>query len=387
VPTVGYLFPFGATKINNIEFLNESQFDTVFFCYDQEPLIYNYNKTIFNHITAVLTQESKSIIQDMSGYSTVLDCNLCITKTISIKSNFPTVLLNTEKNSQEKNKILSEFNFIDCYYFFHGLAAADWYRGYEYCADILPLQQRKIKKKFISFNRITGNSRVYRSFLVAELIKRNLIDFGHVSYSRTCPVHGELKLSLSNAKRYYNLPTEYIYETFELLTKLPAKLRIDTSIDHSIQNDSFTIGPISQSIESFLYVVTETCFWDSKQHLTEKIFKPSFLKQPFVLIGCANNLSYLKEYGFKTFDCWWNEDYDQIQDPISRLKAVCDIIENICKLSNSELENLLIEMQEVLEYNYNRFYSKDFVQDLWKELSINLENAITQLPPPTSQET
>ena len=192
----------------------------------------------------------------------------------------------------------------------------------------------------------------------------------------------------TQCKSKYNLSAEYIKEVLYLLNvKLDRDLRIDTAQDLPIANDSFTIGPIQQSIESFLHIVTETCFWDKKQHLTEKIFKPIVLKQPFVLLGCVNNLSYLKEYGFKTFDKWWDESYDQCNDPIERINMVTKIIEDICKRPCHELENTLLEMEEILEYNYNRFYSKEFVQDIWKELKTNLQFAVAQLPPQTSAKT
>jgi hypothetical protein len=393
-PAVGYLFPFGSTKIDNIEFLKNPDSDSdpkiIFFCYDQEPLFYSYNKKIFDQFKDLIPYKKiQSIPQKNYAYSETFKSKVLISEiTKLIKINAPVILLNTEKNSEEKNKIFNEYNFIDCYYFFHGFAAADWYRGYEYCSDILPIKKRKINKKFISFNRITGNSRVYRSFFVAELVKKNLIEQGHISYSKTCPVHGSLEKELLNAKSKYNLSAEYIKEVLYLLNvKLDRDLRIDTAQDLPIANDSFTIGPIQQSIESFLHIVTETCFWDKKQHLTEKIFKPIVLKQPFVLLGCVNNLSYLKEYGFKTFDKWWDESYDQCNDPIERINMVTKIIEDICKRPCHELENTLLEMEEILEYNYNRFYSKEFVQDIWKELKTNLQFAVAQLPPQTSAKT
>ena len=138
-------------------------------------------------------------------------------------------------------------------------------------------------------------------------------------------------------------------------------------------------------MESFLHVVTETCFWDRKQHLTEKIFKPIVLKQPFILMGCAHNLSYLKEYGFKTFDQWWDESYDEIEDPIQRLQKICEVIEDISNRSDSDLEQLLLEMQEILDYNYNWFYSQEFLDMVWNELTTNLDRAIAQLQLQTPQ--
>jgi hypothetical protein len=132
-------------------------------------------------------------------------------------------------------------------------------------------------------------------------------------------------------------------------------------------------------MESFVYLVTETCFFDKKLHLTEKVFKPIVSKQPFLLLGCANNLQYLKSYGFKTFNRWWDENYDAIEDPLTRLKVVVNILKGICEKSNDELEQMLLDMQEVLEYNYNWFYSKEFLDLVWNELTTNLQAAIAQL--------
>jgi hypothetical protein len=140
-------------------------------------------------------------------------------------------------------------------------------------------------------------------------------------------------------------------------------------------------------MESFLYVVTETCFWEDKEHLTEKVFKPIVSRQPFVLLGCANNLQYLRDYGFRTFDQWWDESYDKIEDPVERLQAVVQIIKDICSRSDQELEQMLVEMTEVLEYNYQRFYSKDLLDQAWQELTTNLQQAVAQLPRPTVPET
>ena len=120
-------------------------------------------------------------------------------------------------------------------------------------------------------------------------------------------------------------------------------------------------------------------FWDERTHLTEKIFKPIVAKQPFVLVGCANNLEYLKSYGFKTFDRWWDESYDNIIDPIERIKAIAEIVKDICNKSLSELENILAEMNDVLTYNYNWFYSDNFINLIYNELTDNLKTVLVEL--------
>jgi hypothetical protein len=380
---LAYFFPFGSSNYTNIEYLESSQADLNLLCFDQEPIIFANNfEMVFKYDKKNRHKNFFTPARKQTGYSKLLQCEISLDTVPSVTNKkIPTILLNTEKDSKEKNKLLNHFHYVDCYYFFHGLAAADWYRGYEYY-KFTPINQRKIKKKYITYNRITGNSRIYRLFFIALLFEKNLIEFGHISFSKKCPEHGNLIESLLLAKKNYNLNSSICQKTIKIHAQLQ-ELRIDSSADTNIENNSFDIGAIAESMQSFLHVVTETCFWEEKKHLTEKIFKPIVLKQPFVLIGCANNLAYLKEYGFRTFDRWWDESYDTCEDPLDRLEMVVSIIENICKKSNDELQSMLLEMEEVLEYNFNRFYSKDFVKDIWDELSTNLTSAIAQLPPLT----
>jgi len=291
------------------------------------------------------------------------------------------ILLNTETNSKIKNKLLEEFKFGDCSCFFHIFAAADWYRGYQHCVELIDPSKRKIKKKYITFNRITGNSRAYRSLFVAELDKNNLIEHGHVSYSDTCPEHGHYSTSIHEIIEKHNVSTEYVLACKTILDSITFPLRIDFKDTALIPNGSQTLNAIPEMMESFLHVVTETCFWETKDHLTEKIFKPIVARQPFVLLGCANNLKYLKNYGFKTFDSWWDESYDKIQDPVERIQAVVKIIKDICAMPEDELEATLRGMQYVLNYNYNLFYSKEFVQREWNNLKQSLTQAVVQHPP------
>ena len=357
-PTVAYLHPFGSTQPENLEIINSGGFGPALFCYDQEPLLENFNDKLF--------YQSWRIIDD--------HCNAK-----------QAILLNTERSSTIKNKILEKFGFVDFNYFFHEFAAADWYRGYRYDTDIVPLHTRKIKKKFITFNRLTGGARSYRSIFVAELVKNNLIDQGYVSYSFNCPQHGPFDKNLYNSIDQFKLQYDYVSECVNALNSYSRPLTIDTG--DTIHNDSQTLGALPYMIESFLHVVTETCFWEDKTHLTEKIFKPIVAKQPFVLLGCANNLAYLQSYGFKTFDKFWDESYDSIADPVSRLQAVIKIIDNICNMSDKELHDLLLEMADIVEHNYNWFYSQTFIDSCWQELTDNLKSAIAQLPPRICLET
>jgi hypothetical protein len=346
-----YLHPFGTSNIENIEVLNDNTFGTdggpVLLCYDQEPLLPGFNDVLFEHV-----------------------------RTHEGRNNRPVILLNTEKDSAAKNYFLEKYNFIDCYYFFHIFAAHDWYRGYRYWHELTPVPQRTIKKKFITFNRLTSSARVYRSLLLNELIKQDVVNDGYISYSNISPDDNvDYAIALTEAITRFNVPVSVADEAIVNITKLDLPLLIDSK-GSTIPNGSMQLSAVPQSQESFMQLVTETCFWESKCHLTEKIFKPIISKQPFVLAGCAHNLAYLKSYGFKTFDSWFDESYDSIEDPIKRIEAIGRTVKEICSYSNTQLYVALQEMQSVLDHNYNLFYSQEFLDNAWNELKGNLTKAM-----------
>lgn len=109
--------------------------------------------------------------------------------------------------------------------------------------------------------------------------------------------------------------------------------------------------------KSFLHVITETIFDYPHNAYGEKTFKPISCFRPFVLANIPGALQELRDLGFKTFSNWWSEDYDNIKDPTERLYAVFDIIKWVCEQDIIQLKNLLVEMNPVLEHNYNFYYN------------------------------
>jgi hypothetical protein len=312
----------------------------LFMFQDQEPLDADYNKPVFDHLLN--------------------------------NNNPPYILVSTERDSTDKDQILQDYPFASIDYFFHIFAAADWYRGHEFLPGIIAPQNRKLKKTYITFNRLTSSRRVYRSLLINELYKNNLLDSGYVSYSKQCPDGTSYQDSLRTPVPEYKIPAELIVEAINNISQLP-ELRIDFAEDDFIPNQSMMLSPIDKLMESFIFLVTETCFWQSKTHLTEKIFKPIVLRMPFILVGCAHNLEYLRSYGFKTFSDFWDESYDTIEDPIQRLQAIVKILQDLTTLTTEKQQELLIKMQPILDHNYNLF-NGDLVKNEWEYLTKQLKD-------------
>ena len=349
-PRVAYLHPFGSTQPENLEIIRNDDETThpdsnrrgpLFIFYDQEPLNYVYNQDLFRYIK-----------DNTKG---------------------PYVLVNTEHISAEKDRICDEFSFAHLDYFFHIFAAADWYRGHEYIPNLIHPSKRQLKKTYITFNRLTSGERIYRSLFINELYKTNLLDAGHVSFSKNCPAGGDFADNLRAGVINQRVDTRLVDEAITNINTLP-ELRIDFKDHDHIPNASMVLNPIPELMESFIFVVTETCYWQHKTHLTEKIFKPIVLKMPFLLVGCAGNLKYLRSYGFKTFGDYWDESYDTIEDPILRMQAIVKILKEIASLSIEEQQNMLRSMTHILEHNYNLFNDPAFAMSEWNHLKQELTN-------------
>ena len=64
--------------------------------------------------------------------------------------NVPTTLITSETDSDNVVWACDTYNFKSAYYFFHGWAALDWFRGYNRSFLMQPYNERKIKHTFIT---------------------------------------------------------------------------------------------------------------------------------------------------------------------------------------------------------------------------------------------
>ena len=71
------------------------------------------------------------------------------------------------------------------------------------------------------------------------------------------------------------------------------------------------------------------------------------------MVAGGGYLKKLKEYGFKTFDKWWDEYYDDEIDFYKRIDKIKNLILEISKWSIEECESKYKEMKDVLLHNQN----------------------------------
>ena len=362
------------------------------FFYDQEPLleqitdryldIFEFpNKYSADELLALLINDSLPfglapvpndiVMQHYAFYKNNLDSfhkQLCIV--ISEKSALA-------------NIYASKYNTKLLYYFFHGFAALDWYRGY-YALNYSKLVITNYKHDFISFNRIITDDRSYRIYFVSKLKELGLLEHGLVSFNVTDNVFDDWreetaspnsKLSES-AKQHIEHHMVNVDKLVIDSHELPgsASADIPRTINSWIHPDCKT--PVD--VTSFWHIVTETVFYYDKLHLTEKIFKPIVSKQPFMLLAAPGNLAYLKSYGFKTFDSVIDESYDDIQDNDLRIEAVVKQLQWYCALSAEEKQAVIERLAPIVEYNFHHFYG-EFKHIITKELLDNCKTLFKEV--------
>lgn len=110
---------------------------------------------------------------------------------------------------------------------------------------------------------------------------------------------------------------------------------------------------------TFINIVTETMWNVESIFFTEKLYKPIYMCQPFILFGNPNSLKKLKEYGFKTFDKWWDESYDSELDLNIRLEKITKVLEEIANWDFDKCYRITNEMESILINNYKLLMDND----------------------------
>ncbi len=269
----------------------------------------------------------------------------------------PKIIVTSERQSSDLSWVCDTYGIKSAYYFFHGWAALDWYRGYDHSYLGTPWQDREFLHRIFCPNNIVGGRRKHRLEMISALNQRGLIHGNQISFPDVCPYENRNTVDLLAE---HGLPS--------LSVDLP--LVIDRTENHA--HSSHRIDFWDQAQSCFCHVVTETVYDSTRLHLTEKSFKPIVLQQPFMLAAPRGSLSYLREYGFLTFESLWDESYDDAPDDI-RISMIADNLNRINQWSAAELSDAQHQAQSIVEHNHRWFY-KDFQDILWKELVGMLED-------------
>jgi len=272
-------------------------------------------------------------------------------------------IVTSERDSDAVDTICKKYHWKSYYYFFHGWAALDWYRGYDRTFLIKPWVERTITKTFIAPNRIIAGERQHRLEMLYHIFKLGLTN-NHISCPVVCPGEGtHIHEAIDRLLPRYP-------DVQQVFQQQPLPLQFAGETDHPMH--SCWLSLFDESSESLLYLVTETVAAGRRHHLTEKTFKPIAMGMPFVIVGTRGSLEYLRSYGFRTFDSIWDESYDRADDSV-RIQEIANLLHGLDKLSPAGKQELFESAQEIIEHNWNHFYNGGFEKILWAELEEMLE--------------
>jgi hypothetical protein len=157
----------------------------------------------------------------------------------------------------------------------------------------------------------------------------------------------------------------------------------DENIEKSHRNNYMCsiVDSLSFNKRCFLNFVIETENRDyivvndkkiTTNFVSEKTYKALLTGLPFIIIGEPNTLRSLKQYGIKTFENYWNEDYDSYLNGSDRFQKSIDILTNICYERKSILRKIYNDVEFIHKHNVKLI--DDIVHDNLKILKekINL---------------
>ena len=209
-----------------------------------------------------------------------------------------------------------------------------------------------------SFN---GTEHISRQFLVSALSK-----FGwfNTDYCTKNFVTSRDRVD-GNILKFVANDEEQFYRKF-LLTDDTDFYRNIYTIDYDRFNHSCNLNTLKDIILcSFVQIVSETIGNSYYPFITEKFLYPILLKTLWITYGQPGWHHHIETYyGFKKYNKVFNYQFDLIKNPIIRLIELLTMLSKFEKLSKLDWHDLYLLEQETIEYNYDWFMSKKYLEKL-----------------------
>lgn len=285
----------------------------IYIMYDQEPL-FDYALTTYKYRIRWGVRKHEHHILDRASLGELLGCSL-------FSGHFP-IWCHSEKNSDEISDLERNLS-IPCYYWYHAFVSRDWFRYWQNHRRLEVQDKSRATYRFLLYARDHTGSREYRKNLIKQL---------------------------------------EVYKD-DILYDWSGTKSVDASYSAMIDIEDSNLAGI--------HLVSETLFYTNKIHLTEKVFKPMVMSQPFIIWAAPGTLAYLKDYGFQTFEHIWSEAYDNEQDHGCRMQMLVELVKSLHSLSAEEYQILYQKCLPIIAHNRKRFFSSEFMDHCWKELETN----------------
>jgi hypothetical protein len=158
-------------------------------------------------------------------------------------------------------------------------------------------------------------------------------------------------VGLQDIMYYFSINSREFQSALNLLQDCP--ILVEGSQTYPILHPHNLLGPCTWYRDFLIDIVCETFCRGNTFFITEKFWRAVVTKTPFIVYGPQFFLKRLKKLGFKTFDRWWDEGYDE--DPyLYSHNEIQKSINSVAAMSLDDLNSMYIDMSSVLEHNYHR---------------------------------
>jgi hypothetical protein len=206
----------------------------------------------------------------------------------------------------------------------------------------------KLENHFLCFNNLT---KLHRLWIFYELMNNpKLINKSIATLNKNTTTDSWIDIiSVTNNTnmidyyKKYNSTIGYSYDT--------KNWERDVQVGNTIN--------IAAHLKTFVNIVTETLIEKDVVFITEKTYKPIYACQPFIIVGNAYTIKKMKELGYKTFDKWWDESYDDELELETRMIAITKVLEEIANWDLEKCTLIRKEMKDILIHNYKQMLKND----------------------------
>jgi hypothetical protein len=269
------------------------------------------------------------------------------------------IVVHSELNSPDV-KWFDENGAVTVYWWSHAVIAQDWFR-YAKLDPKLNNRSCNLQQDFLIYNRAWQGTREYRLKFAELVVDHNLTNHCRMGFN---PID----------EKHYHLH-QFSNSAFEI-----SNHKLENYFQLNYTDSSASADYCAQDyVETGLEIVLETIVDDQRWHLTEKTLRPIACGHPFMILGTPGILKYLHKYGFKTFSPLINESYDDIQDPVERMKAIVNVMKTIANMNSVNKILLYQQMRAICKYNKDRFFSDEFLNCVIDEFKQNFEHATEQM--------
>lgn len=194
-------------------------------------------------------------------------------------------------------------------------------------------EDRDVKKHFNMMNR--NPDRLHRPYFIGRLIQENIFDKGFISLFKPDDKFATFNF---NSDVYKCVQDTFPYHLDETDSERVSQFHNYLSVN-------------TPYVESLFTIVGETNANSDYVFITEKTLKPIMNLHPFFVVGNPHTLKKLKELGFKTFDCIWDESYDNELDLNTRIEKIISEVKKLTNISLEELHEKIQKTKNICIYN------------------------------------